>query len=239
MVSLIGSLNETDLHDQLKLMYAGADGRTEETVCGFVVDVMRDGEIIEIQTSGLGRMRRKIARFRGRYPLRIVYPVAARTRLVKLDEVGAELSSRRSPRRGRVESVFRELASIADLLPDPGLTIEIVMVNAVEHRVADGKGSWRRHGVSIVGRGVEEIVSTHRFTTGADYLGLLPAELAEPFSNKDLAAASGLRYRVVQPMTSSFRKMGLVDIAGKRGRELLYRPAKGYPPDCGDPPRHP
>jgi hypothetical protein len=231
-VSRIGSLNETDLHDQLKAIYAESHGRTEETVCGFVVDVVRDDEIIEIQTSGLGRLRRKIERFRGAYRLRIVYPVASRTRLVKLDELGAELSRRRSPRRGRVESVFRELASIADLLPDPGVTLEIAMVNAVEHRVADGRGSWRRQGVSIVGRGVEEIVSTHVFTSGTDYLALLPAELAEPFSNKDLAAAAGLRYRRAQPMTSSFRKMGLIEIAGKRGQQLLYRIAGGYSRHC-------
>jgi hypothetical protein len=221
-VSSIGSLNETDLHEQLKHLYAGSDGLTEATVEGFVIDVVRGDELVEVQTSGLGKLRRKIEGLSGRYRLRIVYPVAARTRLVKMSDSGEVLSQRRSPKRGRIESIFRELTSIADLLPNPRVTVEIVLLHAVERRVADGRGSWRRRGVSIVGRAVEEIVETAGLRTSSDYLALLP-HLSEPFTNKDLAAAAGLDYRTVQPMTSCFRKMGLIEIADKKGRVLLYR----------------
>jgi hypothetical protein len=221
-VSSIGRYNETDLHDQLKSLYAGEVGETEVEFGGYVVDAVRDGELIEVQTRGLGKLRRKIEALAADHRIRIVHPVAARTRLVKIDEQGNELSSRRSPKRGRIESVFRELTAVADILLLPTVTLEVVLVNVVEFRRDDGKGSWRRRGVSIIGRGIEEIVSTTTFVTVADYASLLPEDLPEQFTNGDLASHTGLRYAMVQPMTSCFRKMGIIAIEDKRGRELLY-----------------
>lgn len=208
-------------------MYAGSRGRIEETVDGFVIDVATDNELIEIQTRGFTKLRRKIELLRDHHRLRIVYPIAQRTLLLKMDTAGSLLSRRRSPKRGRLESVFRELTSIADLLPHPAVAIEIVMVHAVERRVADGKGSWRRRGVSIVSRAVEEVVSTRTLVDGCDYLELLPPSLADTFTNSDVGRAGSLPYAEAQSMTSSLRKMGLIEIAGKDGRRLLYRRGAG------------
>lgn len=222
-MSSIGRLNETDLHEQLKHHYAGEEGSMEVDVDGFVVDVVLPDELVEIQTRGLGKLRRKIERLREVSPIRVVYPVAAQTRIIKLSPDGTVLSSRRSPKHGRVESLFRELTSIADLLPHPAVTVEVVLLEAVERRVADGTGSWRRRGVSILSRalaGIRESVALH---SAKDYLALLPAGLPDEFTNRDLATAAGLPYSLIQPMTSTFRKMGLIQISGKRGRELVYR----------------
>lgn len=221
-MSSIGQLNETDLHEQLKCIYAGEHGRMETDVDGFVVDVVLPHELVEIQTRGLGKLRRKIERLREDHQLRIVYPVAVRTQLIKLNANGAVISSRRSPKRGRLESVFRELTSLADLLPHENVTMEIVLVEAAERRIDDGKGSWRRRGVSILSRALTNVRETVALHTAADYLTLLPPGLPHEFTNRDLSAASSLPYGLVQPMTSSFRKMGLITICGKRGRELVY-----------------
>jgi hypothetical protein len=222
-VKSIGRLNETDLHEQLKHHYAGASGTMETDIAGFVVDVVHDHELIEIQTRGLGKLRRKIETLTELRPLRVVFPVAAETRIIKLDSDGSVISSRRSPKRGRVESLFRELTSIASLLPHPEVTVEVVLLSAVERRVDDGKGSWRRHGVSIVSRALAEIRETVALCTRSDYLALLPPSLPEEFTNRELSEAASLPYSLCQPMTSSFRKMGLIEITDKRGRELVYR----------------
>ena len=186
------------------------------------MDVVRGDELVEIHSRGLAKLRRKITTLAGHYRLRIVHPIAAETLIAKLGDTGELVSSRRSPRKGRVEEVFRELTSIADLLPQPSVTVEVVLVRAVETRVDDGRGSWRRHGVSIVARRLGEVVETRTFASAADYLGALPPELGSRFTNGDLMEASGLRYRDAQPMTSALRKMGLLQLLDKRGREQVY-----------------
>lgn len=215
-------LNETELHEQLKHLYAGTDGETEQVVEGFVVDVVRDGELIEIQTRGFGRMRRKLVALSSAHRVRIVHPIAAETVITRLSETGEVRSSRRSPRKGRVEEIYREVVSIADLLPNVNIVVEAVMVRAVETRIEDGKGSWRRRGVSIVARQLGAVDGSHRFASAKDYLRVLPASLGDEFTNADLIRETGLRYRDAQPITSTLRKMGLIRLAGKRGREQLY-----------------
>ncbi|MFW5776738.1 MAG: hypothetical protein ACOCZB_05565 [Spirochaetota bacterium] len=221
-MSGIGGLNETELHEQLKHLYAGDDGTTERGVEGFVVDVVRGDELVEIQSRGFAKLRRKITTLAGHYRLRIVHPIAAETLITKLSDTGELVSSRRSPRKGRAEEVFRELTSIADLLPHPAVTVDVVLVRAVETRVEDGRGSWRRHGVSIVARRLGEVVETRAFVSASDYLGALPPELGSRFTNGDLMDATGLSYRDAQPMTSALRKMGLLRLVDKRGREQVY-----------------
>lgn len=221
-MSAIGRLNETELHEQLKQIYAGEAGLTEQDVEGFVVDVLRGHEVVEIQTRGLGKLRRKLVALSVDHPVRVLYPVAAETIINKLSATGELLSSRRSPRKGRVEEVFGELVSLSDLLPDPAITVEVVLVRAVETRMEDGRGSWRRRGVSIIARALGEIVSTETYRTAQDYLRTLPATLGPRFTNGDLIRESALRYRHAQPVTSALRKMGLLRIVDKRGREQLY-----------------
>ena len=221
-MSTIGRLNETDLHEQLKHLLAGDDGLTEQDLDGFVVDVVRGDELIEIQTRGLLKLRRKLQALCDRHRIRIVHPIAAETIITRLTASGETASSRRSPRRGRVEEIFRELTSLAGLLPHDRITVEVALVRVIETRVDDGRGSWRRRGVSIVARRLDSIVATHELRTAHDYLSLLPHDLAEPFSNTDVMQAAALRYRDAQPITSALRKMGLLRIAGVRGRERLY-----------------
>lgn len=191
-------------------------------VDGYVVDVRGAREIVEIQTRGFFKLRKKLTALAPTYRIRIVHPIAVETTINKLAESGELLSSRRSPRHGREEDVFREIVSLADLLPHRNVTVEVVMIRAVETRIADGKGSWRRRGVSIVARQLAEILSEREFQSAADYLRILPKGIAEPFSNRDLMAAAGLSYRQVQPITSSLRKMGLLEVVERRSRESLY-----------------
>jgi hypothetical protein len=221
-MSGIGGLNETALHEELKRRYSGRDGQVEQEVDGFVVDVFRSGEIIEIQTSGLIRLRRKIELLRRRRAIRIVHPIAAITRIVKISATGEVISDRRSPKRGRTEELFRELVWIADLLPHRNVTVEVALVSVIETRADDGKGSWRRRGVSIVGRQLTDIVKRVKFHAPEDYLGLIPDGVGVRFTNRELCAKTGLSYRTVQPMTNSLRKMGLITVTAKEGREHVF-----------------
>jgi len=223
LVATIGELNQTDLHEELKRQYCGHDGETEVEVDGFVVDVRLPNELVEIQTRSVGKLKRKLVKLSADHRVRLVHPIAVSKYIERIDGDGGTVSRRRSPKRGRVEGAFREISSIADILPNPNITVEIVLVDVTELRRDDGRGSWRRKGVSIVGRRLDGIVERYALRLARDYLRLLPDNLPESFTNRDVVAAAGLTYRVAQSMTSSLRKMGLISITDKRGRELLYR----------------
>ena len=218
----IGRFNETDLHEQLKYRYAGSSGDVEAEIDGFIVDVKTDGEIVEIQTRGLGKLRKKLLALSRERAVRVVHPIAIETTITKLSRNGELMSSRRSPKRGRMEDAFREITSIADLLPNPRITIEILLVKAIETRIDDGKGSWRRKGVSIAARQLADVTGCIRFRTRRDYRRVLPPALPAEFTNQDLMEALSVRYAQAQPITSALAKMGVIKPMGKKGRQTIY-----------------
>ena len=104
---------ETSLHRQLKAIYAGDDGCCEVVCDNYRIDAVRGDELIEIQHGSLAAIRDKIRKLLAKHKVRIVKPIVANKLLVKLDERGgAELSRRRSPKRGTLLDVF-ESSSIS------------------------------------------------------------------------------------------------------------------------------
>ena len=61
----IGTLNEGSLHAALKERYAEPGDEFEVPLDGFVIDIRRPGQLIEIQTSSFKAMGRKLDRLLG------------------------------------------------------------------------------------------------------------------------------------------------------------------------------
>ncbi len=218
----------TELHLALQRHYAGPEGLVEVPVAGYLVDALRDGVAYEIQTGSFAALREKLAALTAGGPVVVVYPVPQTRRIVRLDpETGEELSSRRSPKRGRVTEVGRELLYLAAALRHENLALEVVLTVERELRVDDGKGSWRRRGVSVVGRELVEVVEAHRFTTPGDFLRLLPEGLADPFTTAELAEAGRLSRSVAGKLAYGLWKLGALERVGKRGKAHLYGRAQG------------
>jgi hypothetical protein len=123
--------------------------------------------------------------------------------------------------------VFDELVSFPDLIAHPNLTLDVVLTREEEIRCDDGRGSWRRGGWSIRDRRLLEVVEVVTFAAAADFLRLIPADLAEPFTSRELAQAIGCDARVAQRATYCLRRMGAITPAGKRGRAWVYSRQKG------------
>ena len=147
-MSSIGSLNESPLHEAVKKWYAGPDDETEVAVDGYVIDLVRaDGELVEVQTANFGQMRAKLDALLAGHRLRLVHPVAQAKWIVKVSEDGEILSRRKSPKAGRVETVFGELVSIPHLLAHPNFRLDVLLIQTEEvWRAHDkgGKRGWRR-----------------------------------------------------------------------------------------------
>jgi hypothetical protein len=227
----IGTEKESALHRALKFRYTGAGGTTESSLEGYVCDGIRDnGEIIEVQTGSFGPLRKKIPVLSTRGKVRVVHPVAVVKYIELSDETGKPLRRRKSPRRGTEWDLFYHLLHAPELPLVPGLVIELAMVDVLEKRTGDGRGSWRRRGASITGRELAAWHETIPLEKPADYLRFVPFGGDDEFTVKDLAVKAGINVPLAQKTLYVLLKMGVVERTGKKGNAFLYRAAREKTP---------
>jgi hypothetical protein len=220
---------ETSLHRQLKAIYAGEDGCCEVVCDKYRIDAVRGDELIEIQHGSLAAIRDKIRKLLAKHRVRIVKPIVANKLLVKLDKRGgAELSRRRSPKRGTLLDVFDELVYFTRVFPHKNLTLEVVLVD-VEERRYPGCGKRRRRrpksDFQIEDQHLVGIVATHTFATTADLVRLLPKRLPAQFHTGHLAEGLKAPRWTAQRIAYCLREMKAVRVVGKQGNAILYAKA--------------
>ncbi|MDR2049404.1 MAG: hypothetical protein LBP69_08100 [Treponema sp.] len=217
----IGTENESSLHKALKFRYADP-GKTEEERAGFVCDALGpDGEAIEIQTGNFGAVKNKLPALAARGRTRLVYPVIVTKTIELYDTDGNLISKRKSPRKGSVWDIFAELIYAPKLTGLRRLTVEIVLVDATERRRDDGRGSWRRKGVSIEDRRLDVFRESVVLRKKADWRRFLP--VTGEFTVKELAKAARIRPVLARKTLYVLEKAGLVERVGKEGRSWVYR----------------
>ena len=220
----IGTLREKPLHASLKRWYARPGDRVEAPVDRFVIDLVRDDLLIEVQTRGFSSMKQKLADLLDLgHHVRIVHPIALNRWIVKIDADGEVLGRRRSPRHGDPTDLFAELVSFPDLVEHPGLEIHLILTQEEEYRRHTPNRSWRRKGWMVVERRLIDVVNTLMISGPEDLAGLLPTDLPEIFSTEDLAAALGRTRRSAQQMAYCLRMAGVVSPVDKVGNAVRYR----------------
>ncbi len=222
-MSDIGLLNEKPLHASLKEWYARPGDRFEVTVDGFVIDIVRDGLLLEIQTGNFSSIKHKLKRLVQTHRTRLVYPIAYEKWIVKpsKDKVSG-FTRRKSPKRGRVEDMFSELVRLPKILANHNFSLEVLLIREEEVRRFDGRGKWHRKGWGIEERRLMEVVDRRVFEKPTDLRALLPHKLEGSFTNTDLAEAMGTGVQLAQMMTYCLHKIRVIDLVGKRGRANLY-----------------
>jgi hypothetical protein len=219
----INIYREGGLHAALKEAYALPGDRIEAPVGGYVADILRGDLCIEIQTGSFGALRAKLTALLAAQPVLVVYPVVAIKWIAVYDAAGEQLLRRRkSPRRGHTVELFSELVYLGELVAHPRLSFEVALVEVEELRRNDGQGSWRRQGVSISERRLLHVLSTQRFDDLASLAALLPAELGDPFTNRELAQRLGVGARLASKITYCLRQAGCLHLVGRAGRASLF-----------------
>lgn len=224
----IGLLNEKPLHASLKQWYARPGDRFEVAVGGFVIDIVRDDLLIEIQTGNFYSIKSKLANLVQSHQVRLIYPIAREKWILRptADDHGRVIR-RKSPKRGRLEDLFWEMVSIPQLLSHRNFSLEVLMIKEEETRRFEGKRHWRKRGWVTDARRLLEVLDRRLFKEPADWRGFLPAGL-EPFTARDLAATMGTSTELAQKVAYCLQKGGVIELTGKRGRANLYRvPAPG------------
>jgi predicted ArsR family transcriptional regulator len=136
---------------------------------------------------------------------------------------GALRHRRKSPRKGSEWDLFRALVYAAELTEFPRLAIHLALVDAVERRVDDGKGSWRRKGVSIQDRILQSHHGTIVLSQKKDYLRFVPFSQQDEWTARELARKAKINAALARKAIYVLVKMGLISQTGKKGRARVYR----------------
>ena len=216
-------MTEYSLHSEIKEWYSVLGGEVEVKVDDFIVDVVKDGLLIEIQTRNLFAIKNKLGKLLLTNPVRLVYPLSKVKWLVYVSNSGDFVRKRRSPKREKIVDLFIELVHLSDLTNNKNFSFEVLLIEEEEMRCDDGKGSWRRRGISIKDRKLLKVFDRILFEDRTDFLKILPNNLGAPFTNRVLARELGISIRLAQKITYCLRKMNVLIIDCKKKRELLFR----------------
>ena len=223
----IGTLREQHLHAALKEWYREPGDQVEVELAGFVIDLVRGDELIEIQTRGFSKMQRKLDRLLDGRRVRLVHPISSTKWILKVDARGRRQSRRRSPKKGIVADVCAELVSFPTLLSHPNLTLEVALVEEEEVRRPETKAERRRKrwstGWSVDERRLIAVVERHLFQEPFDLLDLLPRDLPAPFTTADIAQGLARPRHLAQEVAYCLREAGVVSATGRSRRGIEYQ----------------
>lgn len=216
-------MTEYSLHSQVKAWYSVlGDGIEVKVGEGFVVDVLRDDLFIEIQTRNFSAIRKKLVKLLVNNKVRLVYPIALRKWLIYVNTKGELIRKRRSPKRGKIADLFHELVFLPSLVRNKNFSFEVLMIEEEEERCNDGKGSWRRRGISIKDRRLLRVCDKVVFENKFSFLRFLPFSKEEVFTNRLLAKRLGVSLRLARKITYCLRKMELITLVGKKRKQYLF-----------------
>jgi len=219
----IGTIKESSLHRSLKFQYSGSNGAIETLAGNYVCDGQTDkGEYIEVQTGSFGPLREKVKALTKTGKVRIIHPIIAQKYIELYDTKNRLLYRRKSPRKGSSWDLFNALIYAPEIPLLKNLCIELAVIDAIEKRVKDGKGSWRRKGVSISDRSLGAWHSSIILKRPKDYCRFVPFKKNEPFTVRNLAEKAGITTALAQKTLYTLAKMGVIKRTGKQGNSYLY-----------------
>ena len=210
----IGTLNEGPLHASIKEWYKKVGDKQEVEVDGYIIDLVRGDQLIEIQTANFSQISRKIVRLTELYPLKLVHPIAQTKWLCK------DNNRRKSPKRGRWLQLFDELVSIPQVLVFDNFSIEIILVEIEEFRIANR--SYRK-GWEVSKRNLLSVQEAMMINNPSQLAKLtFPETLANLFSTADLSEELQITRRLAQRICYCMRQLGEISPVSKSGNSILY-----------------
>ena len=222
----IGTYKEKRLHKILKRFYEPDECFHEIPVGNYVADILRENEIVEIQTGSFYPMKDKIRYYleQTECSVTIVRPLPHIKWCVWIDPASGEAVSRRkSPKKMMPKDILRDWYYLKDYVGNKRLKIVFLLMETEEYRLLDGwsknkkKGSHRFEFVPL------NIIDQQVFCEGRDYLVFLPSDLPKSFTAAEYMKATGIKSYAAYSLLSILCALGfLVKSNEKKGRSDLY-----------------
>ncbi len=220
----IGILKEKTLHATLKRWLDEDPTHHEISLpCGSVADIFDGERVTEIQTGSFSGFRKKLTRLLEEYPVTVVYPLVHRKWLVWIHpETGETTPPHRSPRVGSWADAGRELIYILPCLTHKNLTVQLVLLDVEEHRLADGWSRDGKRGSHRAERYPLELVDTLTLQTAQDYHALIPPTLPPVFTAAQFGKMAHQQGRVLNGTLKLLLALGVLT-REKQGNHYLYQ----------------
>lgn len=230
----IGTLTEGVLHSAIKYYYQPEprfhEVKIEGAVCDAVVDSARFGTtLVEVQTAGLGNLKKKLERYLGaekdcefcaedavrlgRSPGRVtvVHPISVENRLVWVDPDTGETVRGGCSHRGAIAArALWELYGVRRFVGMPGFNLVILWVSTEERKLLCGWSRDRKRGSRRLELLPLELRGEQVFSERADYLGMIPHELDEGFSAAEFSHAARLTPRTAGAALRCLMSIGVL-----------------------------
>lgn len=220
----IGILQEKPLHATLKWWVDDNPDHHEVTLpCGKVADVYDGQRVVEIQTGGFSPLRPKLEVLLEQYPVTVVHPIPRRKYLSWIDPATGETTPpRKSPKVGTFAEAGRQLIYLLPLLGHPNLTVQLVLMDMEEQRIADG---WSRDGKRGSHRAVRlplSLEDTLTLRCPADYRALIPTVLPTEFTAAQFSKVTRLQGRYLGGALKVLLDRGVLKREKKEGNAWIY-----------------
>ncbi len=221
----IGTLSEKTVHAVVKNYFEPDEDHQEIPIEKYVADIYRNGEILEVQTRQMGRLRDKLSCFLQNYPVTVVHPVLHRKTLIWVDPETGEMSKpRKTSTIGSVYSAFSELYLIRNFLTHENIRVTLLLMDMTEYKLLNGRSKDRKHyGAERYDRIPTALISQIDLTCPEDYMQLIPENLEEEFTSLDFAREAHIPRSLASNILQVFHMLGIITRIGTRGRAYLYR----------------
>jgi hypothetical protein len=127
-VLTIHTMNEFSLHSEIKKVYSLPGDKFEVKLGNYIVDILRDNLVIEVQTKNFSALRKKLQVLTESHHVRLVYPLPEKKWITHVTKDHVVLNSRKSPRKGRLTDLFGELVMIPHLIGVENFSLEVLFI---------------------------------------------------------------------------------------------------------------
>jgi len=219
----IGLLNESSMHASLKAYIEPDESKYEVAHNGYIVDILRDDGVVEIQTGTFGSMKKKLAALLQCGYVTIVYPVAREKRVYWQDMDTGEISGGKlSPKHAQSCEIFKELRWIREHLWHENLRLRIITIESAVYNRMDGYGKDKKKRASRIDKQLVRIIDDFIISSADELIKLLPDTLPDEFTVKDMVKHGKLQNAVAQYGLKLLYDFGLLE-REMQGRVYVYR----------------
>lgn len=223
----IGTYKEKRLHRVLKKFCEPDEAYHEIAIGSYVADIMRGGEIIEVQTGSFYPMRAKLKYYLEQtdFSVTVVRPLPYIKWCIWLDPVSGEMTSRkRSPKKTLPRDVMRDWFYLSEFVGNERFKIRFLLLEEEEYRLLNGWSRDKKRGSERYERMPISLVGEDEYGKAEDYLAFLPDTLGSSFTASEYMKASGLRsYGGYSALNLLCRLGFLIKTKEKKGRSYIYK----------------
>jgi len=191
----------------------------------FVADILKDANVIEIQTGRLAPLHDKIEWILDNtsYNVTVIHPIAESKWVNVLDSTNNIEKRYHSPVKGRIFDIAPELYAIKDFILSPRFSLVILLMEAEQYMKNTSKSTRSRPKYKKYELIPVNLLSATVLSSLDDYKLLIPDTLCGEFTVKQFSKESKIRGMDAYSAIHSLCDVNLLQKCGQVGRAATYR----------------